>query len=257
MNKKTILVLTCLCILIAFMDISGLPGILFKITVADVDGYILPLMLNFCFIGLVAFTVIRVFGIDYKYGFTTNGLADGFRKYALAGIIAGILSFIAFFVGLYPFDYKPTIWKILIEGVVYYFGVGIVEEFYVRGLFLNIIEAICKKRKNKTTIAIIVSSVVFGLGHIPGMIGMGFGVIIFKIISTIGMGFYFGTIYKKTNNLVLPILMHIFMDVCALPYCFTSNMRYEKISLVILVITYTILAAYSGALLVKAEKGLN
>ncbi|ERI99643.1 MULTISPECIES: CPBP family intramembrane glutamic endopeptidase [Eubacteriales] len=254
MSKKTISVLTCLCILIAAMDISGLPGILFQLRVADVDAAILPLTLNFCLIGLAAFAVIRIFKIEYKYGFTTNGLLNGLKKYAPAGAIAGILSFIAFFIGLSPFDYKPTIWKVLIEGVVYYIGVGIVEEFYVRGLFLNIVEALCKKRKNKTAIAIVVSSIAFGLGHIPGVIGMGWGVILFKVISTIGMGFYFGVIYKRTNNLLLPILMHIFIDVCALPYCFTSNMRYETISLIILVITYTMLAVYSGVLLGKADK---
>ena len=64
-------------------------------------------------------------------------------------------------------------------------------------MFLNIVEAFADKKDNKIEIAIIVSSVVFGLGHIPGMLGMGIGVIIFKVISTIGMGFYFGTIYKK------------------------------------------------------------
>ena len=78
----------------------------------------------------------------------------------------------------------------------------------------------------------IVSSVVFGLGHIPGMIGMGVGVITFKLISTIGMGFYFGMIYKKTKNLWVPIIMHAIIDICALPYCFTVNMRYETISLI-------------------------
>lgn len=125
-----------------------------------------------------------------------------------------------------------TIYKILFEGILYYVGVGIVEEFYVRGLFLNIVEALLEHNSNRTLIAIIVSSVVFGLGHIPGMIGMGVGVITFKLISTIGMGFYFGMIYKKTKNLWVPIIMHAIIDICALPYCFTANMRYETISLI-------------------------
>lgn len=84
----------------------------------------------------------------------------------------------------------------------------------------------------------------FGFGHIPGMIDMGIGVIVFKLISTIGMGFYFGTIYKKTGNIWVPIIMHTIIDICALPYCFTQNMRYETISLIILVITYTALMLY-------------
>lgn len=136
---------------------------------------------------------------------------------------------------------------------MYYVGVGIIEEFYVRGLFLNIVEEFADKKANKTEIAIIVSSVVFGLGHVPGMLGMGTGVILFKLISTIGMGLYFGTIYKKTGNLWVPIIMHAFIDICALPYCFTQNMRYETISLIILVITYTALAIYCGIVLFKEK----
>lgn len=249
MDKKTRVILTILCLAIAFMDISGLPGILLKISFSDVDQYIIPLMINFIIIGILAMVVLKLFKVTYNFGFSTSGLREGLKRYAIPGIIAGVLSFAAFFIGLFPFDYRPTVWKILIEGVLYYVGVGIVEEFYVRGLFLNIVEAFADRKENRTEIAIIVSSVVFGLGHIPGMSGMGMGVILFKVISTIGMGFYFGTIYKKTGNLWIPIIMHSFIDICALPYCFTQNIRYETVSLIILVITYITLAFYCISLL--------
>ena len=253
MSKKTKVILSILCLGIAFMDISGLPGVLLKLKVADVDSYIIPLMINFIIIGILSMAVLKLFQVTYTFGFSTSGLREGLKRYALPGMIAGVLSFAAFFIGLFPFDYKPTIWKILIEGVLYYVGVGIVEEFYVRGLFLNIVEAFLDRNKYKTEIAIIVSSVVFGLGHIPGMLSMGIGVIVFKVISTIGMGFYFGTIYKRTKNLWVPIVMHSFMDLCALPYCFTQNMRYKTISLIILVITYVVLAVYCCKLLFHKE----
>lgn len=253
MSKKTKAILTILCLVIAFMDISGLPGVLLKVNIADVDQYIIPLMINFIIIGILAIVVLKLFKVTYNFGFSASGLREGLKRYAIPGIVAGALSFVAFFIGLFPFDYRPTIWKILIEGVLYYIGVGIVEEFYVRGLFLNIVEAFADRKDNKTEIAIIVSSVVFGLGHIPGMLGMGIGVILFKVISTIGMGFYFGTIYKKTGNLWVPIIMHSFIDICALPYCFTKNMRYETVSLIILVITYVALAIYCISLLLNRK----
>lgn len=256
MNKQTKIVLSILCLLITIMDISGLPGILFPITFADVDPYILPLMINFIMIGLLSIVILKAFNITYTFGFELEGIEIGLKKYAMPGILAGVLSCIAFYIGLYPFDYSPTIWKILIEGILYYIGVGIVEEFYVRGLFLNIVEECAYNKKNKTKIAILISSILFGLGHIPGMLGMGMGAILFKVISTIGMGLYFGTIYKKTNNLWIPIIMHSFIDICALPYCFTQNMRYEIISLVILVITYSALAVYSLAQLRNRDSQL-
>lgn len=251
MNRKTRIIFIILCLVITFMDISGLPGVLFPVSFADVSPYIIPLMFNFILIGIIAFIVIKAFKINFDFGFSKNGLSDGLKSFLLPGLFATILSFLAFYIGLSPFDYKPTIWKILIEGILYYIGVAIVEEFYVRGLFLNVLESWLDKRKNKTLIAIIISSLVFGLGHIPGMLGMGASVIVFKLISTVGMGFYFGTCYKKTKNIWVPVIMHALIDISALPYCFTQNMRYESITLGILLVTYSLLTLYCIFTLVK------
>ena len=59
------------------------------------------------------------------------------------------------------------------------------------------------------------------------------------------MGLYFGAIYKKTNNLWLPIILHFIINVCALPYCFTSITTYPSISLYIILPTYILLGIYS------------
>lgn len=45
--------------------------------------------------------------------------------------------------------------------------------------------------------------------------------------------------------------MNTLIDVGALPFCFTQNMRYENISLVILHITYTALSVYCGFVLLQ------
>lgn len=246
MKKKTLIILTILTCMIAFMDISGLPSVaLIKLTIADIDPYIIPLLVNFMLCGGIVFLTFKLGSLDLKLGLTNKGLFQGIKEYGWIGLIAGALSCIAFIIGLYPFDYTPTIWKILIEGIVYYIGVGMIEELYVRGLFLNLVEAFFHKNRRNTQIAIIVSAGVFGIGHIPGMIGMGAMVVAFKVISTIGMGLYFGTIYKKTNNLWVPMIMHSFIDMCALPYCFTSNMRYPMISLILLVVIYLGIGCYS------------
>ena len=112
-------------------------------------------------------------------------------------------------------------------------------------MLLNLIEKIFTKRKCKTLIAIITSSVIFWLGHIFGALDQSIFVIITKIIWTIAMGIYFGTIYKKTNNLWIPIILHFIIDVCALPYCFTTIQGYSNISLYIILPTYIVLGIYS------------
>lgn len=257
MSKKEKIVLILLFVIIAFIDVTGLPGVLKKIYVEDLDPNIIPIMINFVLIGILSVIIIKSFKITYTFGFTKKGLKSGMKRYGLHGVLVGIISLISYIIGLSPFDYSPTLLKILIEGILYCIGVGIVQEFYIRGLFLNCIEELAPKKKNRTTIAIIISSVVFGIGHIPGVISMGIGVIIFKLVSTISMGLYLGAIYKKTNNLWIPIIIHTFINICALPYCFTQNMRYETITIVILTIIYSLLAIYSWTLLYNKKRIVN
>lgn len=146
MNKKQITVMTILTLVLAFMDISGLPAVLFvHCSLTDVTPYIISLLVNFLIIGFLAWLVLKSFGKDWPL------------------------------------------------------------------------------------------------------------VILFKVISTIGMGLYFGAIYKRTNNLWVPIILHGFIDICALPYCFTTFSGYKTISLIGLVIIYTLLGIYS-IVLMKLKK---
>lgn len=250
-SAKTLIAIGILTVLIAFMDISGLPSTLFvDIELADIDPIYFALAINFIIIGVLAFVVLKLFAPDWRLGLRLNGLREGLCKFAVPGVLAGLVTAVGFCIGL-PFDSSPTIWKVIFEGIVYYAGVALVEELYVRGLFLNLVEDLAYKSSNRTNIAIAVSAVVFGLGHIPGMLGQDWLVIAFKVISTIGMGLYFGVAYKRSGNLWVPVIMHWFIDVCALPYCFTTFSGYPTISLVILIIVYTALGVYSVAMMVR------
>lgn len=245
-NKKELIVAGILTVLLAFMDISGLPCVLFvNIEILDILPIYWALMVNFIIMGIIAFFTLKYLCPSWKLGLNKNELSKGFRKYGIAGIAVGLISGLAFYIGLYPFDYKPTVLKVMIEGIIYYIGVAFIEELYVRGLLLNFIEKMFVNRKNKTDIAIISSSVIFGIGHIFGTLGQPILVIIAKVVWTVAMGMYFGVIYKKTDNLLLPIILHFFIDICALPYCFTTMHGYSNISLYIIVPTYLALGVYS------------
>lgn len=254
MKKKELIIISILTILLAFMDISGLPSALFiDIEILDITPFYFTLMFNFILIGIIAFLTLKYLCPNWNIELNKNNIKEGLKKYGIVGIIVGIITGIAFYIGLKPFNYNPTIWKVLIEGIIYYIGVAIVEELYVRGLLLNLIEKLCYKKKNNTMIAIILSSVIFGLGHIIGVLGQPILIIITKVIWTIAMGMYFGTIYKKTNNLWLPIILHFIINVCALPYCFTTIITYPNISLYIILPTYLLLGIYS-VFIMKSER---
>ena len=135
--------------------------------------------------------------------------------------------------------------NIINKNVIYYIGVAIIEELYVRGLLLNLIEKMCGERKNSTIVAVVFSSVIFGLGHIFGVLNQPLLVIVSKVVWTIGMGIFFGMVYKKTNNLWLPTIIHFLINVCALPYCFSSISGYANLTLYIIVPAYIMLGIYS------------
>lgn len=255
MKKKEAIIIPILTLLIAFMDITGVPASLFmNLQIADIDPMYFTLMLNFVLIGVIAYLTLHFACSEWKIGLSKDGLLSGLRKYGAQGAAISLLGFVAFYVGLMPFDASPSVAKVLIEGVVYYIGVAIIEELYIRGLLLNYIEKLFGKSKNGTMIAVIASSVIFGLGHIPGTIGMPPLVTVSKVVWTIGMGIFFGMIYKRSANLWVPIIIHFLINVCAIPYCFSSVRGYADITLYIIVPAYIILGVYSIFVLYKAAK---
>ena len=246
MEKRTNWIIGILTVLITFMDITGIPCTFFlNVQIKDVEPIYWTLMANFILIGIIAWAVLKFFCPDFHLGLQKNGFCCGFCKYGLWGIVVAFIGFFAFYIGLSPLDAHPSLTKVLIEGVIYYIGVAIVEELYVRGLLLNLLERLLKKRSNPALWAIVLSSLIFGLGHIPATLGMPIPVTIAKALWTIGMGMYLGMCYKKSGNLWIPIVIHFLINVGAIPYCFSTFGGYPNITLVIEVVAYIALGVYS------------
>lgn len=90
MNKKQITVLAILTLVLAFMDISGLPAVLFvHFSLSDVTPYIISLLANFLIIGFLAWFVLKSFGKDWPLGFHTSGLVEGLKKVRFCGRCSG------------------------------------------------------------------------------------------------------------------------------------------------------------------------
>ncbi len=255
MQKRTFTIVFVLTALMAFMDISGLPAILFvKPRLADVDPIYFALMSNFLIIAAIAIPTLKFMCPEWHIGFGKLGFTDGIKHYGWIALSVSLIGLLAFWVGLIPFDKSPSVAKVLIEGVIYYIGVAIIEEWYVRGLLLNLIEKLFGKKRHATAWGILLSSLIFGLGHIFGTIGQPPFVMISKVVWTICMGLFFGTVYKKCKNLWVPILFHFTINVCALPYCFSTVAGYADLTLAILLPTYLLLGAYSLILIKKDQQ---
>ncbi|MBQ8596354.1 MAG: CPBP family intramembrane metalloprotease [Lachnospiraceae bacterium] len=253
-NRSETVVVVILTLIMTFMEMSALPAALFcNIKVKDINPIYFTLMLNFLMAFAICLLCKKILIKDWWFGLQLKGMVSGLRKYGLPAVIATILVTTAFCIGLAPFDNKPTILRVVIEGIVYYIGVGIMEELYLRGLLQNMIEKWFGERKNATLYAILIASALFGLGHIFGALGQPIVTVIFKTVWAAALGVYLGAVYVKSKNLWVPIILHLIINLCGIPFCFSTSNQYPTIALVTCFVSYCLLGIYGVYIVTKKD----
>jgi len=92
------------------------------------------------------------------------------------------------------------------------FAIALPEELLMRGIGISVLEKRLKHRKDKTKLAIIITSILFGMAH--------YKMNIFGIVFSIFFGFIYAYQFIKTRKLIAPVLTHAFVDVLFAPYPF-------------------------------------
>lgn len=87
--------------------------------------------------------------------------------------------------------------------------VGLAEEFIFRGLLVSLF---LKIFHNNVLGTVISSSIIFGLIHTMNLKSMPIGYVSGQVIFAAAIGLLFGTIYVKTKNLSIVILLHALRD---------------------------------------------
>lgn len=254
-KKKDYIIAAILTLIMTFIEMSALPMVLFcKIEIADVQPIYIALILNFLIAFCICFIFRKAILKDWVFGLTSNGVLSGLKNYGLPMILASVIVSVSFIIGLQPFDNKPSVFRVITEGIVYYVGVGIMEELYLRGLLQNLIEKCFGKRKNASLYAILIASILFGIGHIFGALGQPAATIVCKVFWNIGLGIYFGTVYVKTRNLWVPIILHFIVNVgTAIIFCFTTSNEYPMMALIACLVAYCGLGVYGISRLKKTN----
>jgi len=244
---KEIVIATVIAVLLAALDLAVLPSSLFvDINAADIEPIYFSLIVNQWLLIAAGLVAIYFLCPNLVLGLKKAGLRAGLKKYLPSAFILLAVTTFAYYIGnLGHYGYSPTFWKVLVEVFVYNVSVGFIEELYIRGLLLNIIIILCARKKNAEFTAIILSSVLFSLGHIPGMIDAGIFAIAMRLIWTLMLGIYLGIIYKKSGNLWIPIIVHALINFSAISFCFTEQREFPKISVVIIMFTSLAYGAWS------------
>ena len=151
--------------------------------------------------------------------------ADDFRFKGIGkGLLLGWFGFvyiaITFFVNFMPaqengFIVSNTFYLLLV--ILHpLIGTGLFEEVLYRGLVLKILLKKTGGTKKGIMFACVVSSMLFGLLHIPNLItGAPVLQTVSQIISAATIGLFFAAIYLRTKRLWIPILFHGFLNLSA------------------------------------------
>jgi membrane protease YdiL (CAAX protease family) len=218
---------------------SGMPFVLLNHKIANNNVFFI---VNVAFSLLFCFFITKLFYPDWNFGLSFNNFRMGFLTYGYPIIMGSIIILIASYFIYRPLDKLPLKGEIIVWVVIYYFLVAIVEELFLRGLFLN---TLVKLFNNKIILAIIVSSIIFALGHIPGMLHLNIGVALIRIIGILALGIFLGCIYIKSGNLCGVILLHWIINMSAsIIFYYSSSNDLNKITILASVISI-IISIYS------------
>ena len=88
-------------------------------------------------------------------------------------------------------------------------SIGLLEEYVWRGIVLNHFLSVWGEKKKGIYLAVLISSLCFGLCHYMNLLGgQEFADTTKQVIAAVGMGVFLAALYLKTNNLLFPALVH-------------------------------------------------
>ena len=149
--------------------------------------------------------LVLIFGNSYIFSQKRSSVFEGL----FYGLFFVIMAFILFLANSGAISAGLPVLNILIGA----FFVGITEEFFCRGWFLNEFLERYGDTKKGVLYSIWVSALLFGLMHLGNFFnGQDLATTIIQIINAAALGVCFGAIYYKTKNIWSVVILHAAWD---------------------------------------------
>ncbi len=189
----------------------NLPIFLVLLTIAlPIDLQLLPKDYSFSKLVVVDLTfflfliIANIKDVGYTWDITLNDIKIALLGFLAFGIISIPIGIYTKFISFYPTELSLE--RVIISIMVIFFFVAIPEEFFFRGIIQNLLE---KSFKNKTkyapVIAILITSVIFGLSHFYKYDWR------YVFLAVLG-GIVAGIVYYKTRKITASAITHLLVD---------------------------------------------
>lgn len=106
-------------------------------------------------------------------------------------------------------------WQVVVF-LITMFLIGLAEEAIFRGVIAQTLLEHFGPSRAGVWKAVVLSSVIFGLGHLINVVGSNVLGVLIQCCLTIALGMLYGAIYFRTGNLWVVIFLHAFQDTAGL-----------------------------------------
>ncbi len=205
LNKHPIYSVITLYLLFSILSVSL--DLLRKINLASTDFWFI---IKLCILSIITIYLMKGFGFFSN----KSELKSSKYKVALVPMIIFILVKVTLLVFLLcnQTNHNLGLYK-LFYNFVWALGIGISEEVLCRGLLLNILKNGEYKTQKSFAFAVIISSLVFSLGHISNLFyGNTISSVCVQSIYSFIIGAYFAILYLYSGSIVLVVSLHSLYD---------------------------------------------
>jgi membrane protease YdiL (CAAX protease family) len=156
--------------------------------------------------------MLIILGVTHRMCLLKEG-GMGFGKGFLYGIIIVVMGIVSVFAGpAMPGRQLNTADQILLF-TLYMFSIGMAEELLCRGIMAETLLEQYGTDKKGTLKAVLISSLIFGLVHLVNLTsGAAFNSIIMQALQAFIFGCLLSTVYFRTGNLWVTIVIHAIWD---------------------------------------------
>lgn len=175
-----------------------------------VDNSFLLLALSTGAVGAVSFfilttTVMRTWRLSWP-GLKPHWSGD-FNWLIFAGLVIVDILFMVVNTGTFP-KLQNSTWDFTFSA----FEAAVMEETLFRFAILGILFYAWRNLKQRLPLALVTSSILFGIVHLANYGLQEWSMTILQAVSATGIGLFFATVYVYTGQLWLAMLMHFLLD---------------------------------------------
>lgn len=206
-------------VLIALLWLPLEFGLLNQISIPGVQSIANPFALIGLFVLVYFYVVVRKYDMGYTFQLKVEDYRVIILDFIVLFLVCLILGMLTGFLSIA--DHMPPFKELFIQFGFIFFLVALPEELLFRGVIFTLLKKLFKSQKRHVAVAMILSSILFGLAHLNNPVGpltdLTIGAKTFQIpwaliIISTAAGLFYCFVYIRTKKITAAAAIHLLVN---------------------------------------------